>query len=226
MSVLGSDYRHAGEHLDHEPDDPTHGVDQKKRTLGASERDERHRVMWQRIIRNIDARRLVFVDEFGLNIRLARLFGWAPRGKRSRGLVPRNYGKNLSVCAAISCDGITAAMTLEGAIDGIAFEYFVEQILVPTLKPRQLVILDNLAVHKQAAVREAIEAVGARVLFLPSYSPDFSPIELVISAIKQRLRRVEARTREGLEAALPPALDAVTPTQTQNCYRHCGYLVQ
>jgi transposase len=182
--------------------------------------------MWQRIIRNIDARRLVFVDEFGVNIRLARLFGWAPRGKRSRGSVPRNYGKNLSVCAAISLEGITAAMTLDGAIDGVAFEYYVERILVPTLRPRQLVILDNLAVHKQAAVREAIEAVGARVLFLPSYSPDFNPIEMVISVIKQRLRRVQAGTREQLDAALPAALDAITPNQTQNCFRHCGYLVQ
>jgi transposase len=182
--------------------------------------------MWLRIIRNIDSRRLVFVDEFGVNIRLARLFGWAPRGKRSRGRVPRNYGKNLSVCAALSWEGITAAMTLEGAIDGVAFEHYVEHLLVPTLKPRQLVILDNLAVHKQAAVREAIEAVGARVLFLPSYSPDYSPIELVISSIKQRLRRVQATTREGLEGALPAALDAVTATQSQNCYRHCGYLVQ
>ena len=92
-------------------------MDPKKRTLGATERDERHRLMWHRILRNIDARRLVFVDEFGVNIRLARLFGWAPRGDRSRGLVPRNYGKNLSVCAALSLEGITAVMTIEGALD-------------------------------------------------------------------------------------------------------------
>ena len=133
--------------------------------------------MWHRIIRNIDARRLVFVDEFGVNIRLARLFGWAPRGTRSRGSVPRNYGKNLSVCAALSLEGVTAAMTIEGAVDGLAFEQYVEQVLVPTLKPRQIVIMDNLSAHKQAAVRQAIEAVGARVVFLPSYSPDFTPIE-------------------------------------------------
>jgi transposase len=201
-------------------------VDPKKRTLGAAERDERYRLMWHRIIRNLDARRLVFVDEFGVNIRLARLFGWAPRGMRSRGSVPRNYGKNLSVCAALSLDGITAAMTIDGAIDGPAFDQYVERILVPTLKPRQIVILDNLAVHHQAHVRQAIEAAGARVLFLPSYSPDFNPIEMVISKVKNSLRRVGATTRENLEAALPTALDTVTPDQALNCFRHCGYSVQ
>ncbi len=182
--------------------------------------------MWQRIIRNIDPRRLVFVDEFGLNIRLARLFGWAPRGMRSRGSVPRNYGKNLSVCAALSLEGITAAMTIDGAIDGLAFAQYVTRILVPTLQPRQLVILDNLSVHKRAAIRQAIEAVGARVLFLPSYSPDFNPIEMVISTIKQALRRVGATTRESLEAALPATLDAVTADQASNCFQHCGYSAQ
>jgi transposase len=182
--------------------------------------------MWHRILRNIDARRLVFVDEFGVNIRLARLFGWAPRGERSRGKVPRNYGKNLSVCAALSLAGITAAMTIEGAVDGLAFVQYVEQVLAPTLQPRQLVILDNLSAHKQAAVRQAIEAVGARVVFLPSYSPDFNPAELAISAIKAALRRVEAKTREALEAALPTTLDDVTSKEAVNMFRHCGYSVQ
>jgi transposase len=182
--------------------------------------------MWHRIIRHIDARRLVFVDEFGVNIRLARLFGWAPRGTRSRGTVPRNYGTNLSVCAALSLRGITAVMTIEGAVDGPAFAQYVEQVLVPTLKPRQIVIMDNLSAHKQAAVREAIEAVGARVVFLPSYSPDFNPIELAVSVMKAALRRVEAKTREGLEAALPATLDEVSPREAVNMFRHCGYSVQ
>jgi len=166
------------------------------------------------------------VDEFGVNIRLARLFGWAPRGERSRGVIPRNYGKNLSVCAALSLQGITAAMSIDGAIDGLAFDQYITHILVPTLKPRQLVILDNLSVHKQACVRQAITAAGARVLFLPSYSPDFNPIEMAISVIKQALRRVEATTREALDAALPAALDRVLPQTARNCFRHCGYSVQ
>lgn len=182
--------------------------------------------MWHRIIRNIDARRLVFVDEFGVNIRLARLFGWAPRGTRSRGSVPRNSGKNLTVCAALSLQGITAVMTVEGALDGLAFEQYVEQILAPTLQPRQIVIMDNLSAHKQAGVRQAIEAVGARVVFLPSYSPDFNPTELAISVMKQALRRVEAKTRAALEAALPATLDEVSPHEAVNMFRHCGYSVQ
>jgi transposase len=201
-------------------------VDQKKRTLGASERDEDYRLRWYRVLRTIDARRLVFVDEFGVNIRLARLFGWAPRGDRSRGLVPRNYGKNLSVCTALSLEGITAVMSIEGAIDSLAFEQYVERILAPTLTPRQIVIMDNLSVHKRAAVRRAIEAKGARLLFLPSYSPDFNPAELAISVIKAALRRVEAKTREALEAALPATLDEVSPQEALNMFRHCGYSVQ
>ncbi len=117
-------------------------------------------------------------------------------------------------------------MSIEGAIDGVAFDQYVAQLLVPTLKPRQIVILDNLSVHKRARVRQAIEAVGARVLFLPSYSPDFNPIEMTISVMKQALRRAEATTREALEAALPAALDTVPPQVALNCFRHCGYSVQ
>jgi transposase len=201
-------------------------VDPKKRTLGASERDEDYRLRWYRVLRTIDARRLVFVDEFGVNIRLARLFGWAPRGVRSRGLVPRNYGKNLSVCTALSLEGVTAVMSIEGAIDRLAFEQYVERILAPTLTPRQIVIMDRLSVHKQAAVRRAIEAQGAHLLFLPSYSPDFNPAELAISVIKAALRRVEAKTREALDAALPATLDEVSPQEALNMFRHCGYSVQ
>ncbi len=201
-------------------------MDPKKRTLGASERNEAYRLRWYRVIRTIDARRLVFVDEFGVNIRLARLFGWAPRGDRSRGSIPRNYGRNLSVCTALSCAGITAVMSIEGAIDGRAFEQYVDKILAPTLEPRQFVIMDNLSVHKRAAVRRAIEAKGARLLFLPSYSPDFNPAEMAISVIKAALRRVEAKTRASLEAALPATVDAVSPQEALNMFRHCGYSVQ
>lgn len=201
-------------------------MDPKKRTLGATERNETHRLKWYRVLRTIDARRLVFVDEFGVNTRLARLFGWAPRGERSRGLIPRNYGTNLSVCTALSLDGVTAVMSIDGAVDGLAFEQYVEKILAPQLVPRQIVIMDNLSVHKKAAVRQAIEARGARLLFLPSYSPDLNPAELAISVIKAALRRVETKTRVALEAALPAALDTVSPDDALHMFRHCGYSVQ
>jgi transposase len=117
-------------------------------------------------------------------------------------------------------------MTIDGTIHDLTFEQYVERILVPTVKPRQIVILGNLAVHKQAAVQQAITAVGARMLRLPSHSPDFNPIVLIISAIKQFLRCVEATIREGLEAASPHALDDELPQEALNCFRRCGYLVQ
>jgi transposase len=226
VRALGRTHRHPGQYRDHEPGDPAPGVDPKKRMLGATERDERRRQMWHCIVRNIDARRLVFVDESGTNVTLARRYGWAPRGDRSRGSVPRNYGTNLTLFASLSLSGIGSAMVLDGAADSISFQLYVEQILVPTLVPRQLVIMDNLSVHKQAPIRHAIEAAGCRVLFLPSYSPDMSPIEEAFSKIKAILRRVEARTREALEAAIAQAIDLVTTADAHGFFRHCGYLVQ
>jgi transposase len=182
--------------------------------------------MWHRIVRNIDARRLVFVDESGANITLARRYGWAPKGTRSRGSVPRNYGTNLTLFASLSLSGISSAMLLDGAADGLSFQLYVERFLVPTLVPRQLVIMDNLSIHKQAPMRRAIEAAGCRVLFLPSYSPDMTPIEQAFSKIKAILRRAGARTREALEAAITEAIDLVTTEDATGFFRHCGYLVQ
>ncbi len=226
MRPLGSTHRDPGEHDHDEPGDPALGVDPKKRMLGAAERDERRRKMWYRIVRNIDARRLVFVDESGATIALARRYGWAPKGARSHGSVPRNYGTNLTLFASLSLDGINSAMVLDGAADGISFQLYVERILVPTLVPRQLVIMDNLSAHKQAPIRRAIEAAGCRVLFLPSYSPDMNPIEQAFSKIKAILRRVEARTRETLEAAIAEAIDLVTTADAHSFFRHAGYVVQ
>lgn len=182
--------------------------------------------MWHRIIRNMDARRFVFVDEFGANIRLTRLFGWAPRGERSRGTQLRNYDTNLTVCASLTLDGITSAMILDGAMNGPAFDQYVERVLLPTLQPKQIVVMDNLSSHKQAPIRAMIEAVGCRVVFLPSYSPDFNPIEQAISKIKQRLRRVGAKTTEALEAAIGEAIDLVSPKDADGFFTCAGYKVQ
>jgi transposase len=115
-------------------------------------------------------------------------------------------------------------MLLDGALDTRAFERYVERFLVPRLRPGQLVILDNLAVHRQARIRQAISSAGCRVLFLPSYSPDFNPIELAFSKIKAYIRRVGARTREALEAAIATAIDLVTPADARGYFRHCGYV--
>jgi transposase len=175
-------------------------------------------------VRNIAARRLRFVDESGANVTLARRYGWAPRNERCHGAVPRNYGHNLTLIASLSLDGIEAPMLLDGAVDSLAFERYVEQVLVPTLRAGELVILDNLSVHKRPAIRAMIEAAGCRVLFLPSYSPDFNPIELALSKIKAYLRRVGERTQEALEAAIAIAIDRITATDAQGYFRHSGYV--
>jgi transposase len=174
-------------------------------------------------VTKFDARRLRFIDESGANVTLARRYGWAPRNERCQGAVPRNYGHNLTLVASLSLDGIEAPMVLEGALDGLAFEQYVERLLVPTLRPGEVVILDNLSVHQRASIRTAIRAAGCRVLFLPSYSPDFSPIEQAFAKIKAYLRRVRARTQEALEAAIAEAIDLITAADAAGFFRHCGY---
>ena len=191
--------------------------------MGATERDEARRRSWIRIVRHLDARRLVFIDESGANITLARRYGRAPRDHRCHGSAPRNYDENLTLFASLSLEGMQAAMLLDGAADTASFQVYVEHILVPTLRPRQLVILDNLSVHKQAPIRAAIEAAGCRVLFLPAYSPDFNPIEQAFSKIKAYLRRVGARTKESLEAAIGEAINLVSTSDATGYFHHCGY---
>jgi transposase len=137
--------------------------------------------------------------------------------------VPRNHGTNTTLVAALSLEGISAAMTVEGALDTPAFAADVEHILVPTLRPGQLVVLDTRAVHHKAAVRQVLAARGCRVLYLPSYAPDLTPIEQAFAKIKAVLRRPGARTREALEAAIAQAVDHITPRDARSFFRHCGY---
>jgi len=191
--------------------------------MGASERNVDRRRIWHRIVMNLDARRLVFLDESGANITLARRYGRGPKGERVHGSAPRNYGQNLTLVATLSLTGLDAPMVLDGALDTPAFEQYVEHILVPTLQPGQLVVLDNLSVHNSARVRMLITAAGCRLLHLPSYSPDFNPIELAFAEIKAYLRRVGARVREGLEEAIGVAIDLITPEHARNYFGHCGY---
>jgi transposase len=169
---------------------------------------------------------LLFVDECGSNIALTPLYARAPRGQRAYGTVPRNRGKNTTLLAGLTLAGIQAPMILEGAVDTPAFEAYVEQVLAPTLKPGQVVVLDNLSVHKGARVRQAIEARGCQVLFLPAYSPDFTPIEEAFSKLKTWLRRLGARTREALEEAIAQALERITVQNAHGWFWHCGYLPQ
>lgn len=198
-------------------------MDPKKKTLGATERDLVARATWTTAVApSLDPRRIIAVDEMATSIALARLYGYAPRNERCRGSVPKNRGQPTSLVAALSLHGLEAAMTRLGAIDSFAFEAFVEKILTPLLKPGDLVLLDNLSAHRALSVRTKIEATGALALFLPAYSPDFNPIELAFSKVKQILRSAAARTQEALEAAIAQALDAVTPEDASAYFRHCG----
>ena len=176
-------------------------------------------------MRALDPKRLVLVDECSTNIALTRLYGRAPKGERAYGKAPRNWGKNVTLIASLGAEGIGAAMSVEGATDGAAFETYVEHFLAPTLKRGQIVVMDNLQVHKMNRVRELIEDEGAEILFLPPYSPDFSPIEEAFSKVKGILRRIGARTREALLEATSEALDAVSRTDARGWFGHCGYHV-
>jgi transposase len=175
-------------------------------------------------VKPLDANRLVFVDESGSNIALTALYARAPRGQRAHGSVPRNRGKNTTLLASLSLEGIGASLLLEGATTAAAFEVYLEQLLLPSLAPGQIVVMDNLSAHKGARVRQLIEERGCQLLFLPAYSPDFSPIEETFSKIKAFLRRVGARTREALQEALVQALETVTSQDARGWFGHCGYL--
>lgn len=163
------------------------------------------------------------MDECGTHIALTPCYAWAPSGERATGMVPHRRGQNLTLIAALAPGGLGAAMTLDGAADGPAFAAYVTELLVPTLRPGQVVILDNLSVHKGAAIRTAIEEAGCALLFLPPYSPDCTPIEQAFSKIKAILRGLGARTHEALQEAVRLALAAITPDDAAAWFAHAGY---
>jgi transposase len=165
----------------------------------------------------------VFLDETGTNTKMARRHGRAPRGERLRCSVPHGHWKTTTFIGGLRLSGMTAPMVLDGPMTGAWFLAYVEQILVPTLKPGDIVILDNLAAHKNAAARQAIEAAGARLLFLPPYSPDLNPIENAFSKLKALLRKAAARTVQHLWKAIALAIDAFTPNECANYFAAAGY---
>ena len=154
---------------------------------------------------------------------MVRLYGRAPRGERLVAAVPHGHWKTTTLIAAVRLDGITAPYVLDGPIDGETFRAYVEQMLAPTLAPGDVVVMDNLASHKVAGVREAIVATGADLLYLPPYSPDLNPIENLFAKIKAFLRRHAERDVEALWDRIGDAIRAVTPNDCANCFRHAGY---
>jgi transposase len=174
-------------------------------------------------VSKLDPKHLVFVDECGTNISLAPLYARAPKGERAYGKVPKNRGKNVTLLSSLSSEGVGASMAIEGATDKGVFEAYVEHFLAPTLKQGQVVIMDNLQAHKGHRVRRSIEARGAKVLFLPPYSPDFNPIEEAFSKIKNSVRKAKARSKEALLDAIGRALDGVSPSDARGWFGHRGY---
>ena len=198
----------------------------QKKSKVASERDEGARALWRWLASRFDVRRLVFVEESGTHISMDRLRSRAPRGARAYGRVPNNRGKNLTLIASMSLQGMGESMCIEGATDARAFELYVEHFLAPSLREGQVVVMENLGAHRPERIRELIEARGAELVFMPSYSPDYNPIEQAFSKIKNVLRKLGARTHEALLEAMEEALSKVSAADAAGWFEHCGYPVE
>lgn len=175
-------------------------------------------------MQEVAADQLVFVDESGANITLTPRYGRAPRGQRCTGQVPRNWGKNTTLMAAMTLEGMQTAAVIEGSMDRPVFDQFVAQFLIPILRPGQRVVWDNLSVHQSVDAFDLIKAADCEVVFLPPYSPDFNPIEQAFSKLKAHLRRANQRTVDGLWEAIGHGLDQITAKDARGWFQHCGYL--
>jgi transposase len=182
------------------------------------------RTAWRERQSRLNPTQLVFIDETWATTNMARRYGRAPRGQRVVASVPHGHWKTSTFLAALRHDGLTAPCVIDGAINGAAFRAYVEQFLAPTLKPGDLVILDNLSSHKVAGVREAIEARGASLLYLPPYSPDLNPIEHAFAKFKGHLRKAAARTIDALWHAIADAIRAFSSDECANYIAHAGYV--
>lgn len=171
----------------------------------------------------MDAKHLIFIDETWTKTNMTRLRGRALRGKRLIDKSPHGHWKTTTLIAALGIEGVRCSTVVDGPVNRDVFTAFVKQVLVPALRPGDIVVMDNLSSHKGARIRELIESAGAEVLFLPPYSPDLNPIEMIFSKIKQLLRTLACRTRETLWHAMQSVLDQVTASDAINCFRHAGY---
>ena len=171
----------------------------------------------------LDPARLVFIDETAVSTNMARLSGRASCGVRVVGRVPFGEWKTVTFVAALRCNGLTAAMVIEGSMTGEVFRAYVEQCLVPTLRRNDIVVMDNLNAHKVAGIEEAIERAGASVRYLPKYSPDLNPIELLYSKFKGYLRKAAERTVPGLRRAIRRFVPRLGAQECANYFRHAGY---
>jgi len=171
----------------------------------------------------LDPRRLVFIDETWIKTNMAPLRGWGPRGKRLRGFVPHGHWRTLTFLGALRCDRLTAPCVFDGPINGQCFRAYVEQQLVPVLEPGDIVVMDNLGSHKAAAIRRIIKAAGARLWFLPPYSPDLNPIEQVFAKIKHWMRQAQKRTIEDTWRHIGHLVSTIDPVECANYLASAGY---
>jgi len=183
----------------------------------------RRRERWKRHQGRIDAKRLVFIDETWTKTNMAPLRGWGPRGRRLVGKAPHGHWQTLTLIAALRIDRIDAPCVFDGPINGESFLAYINQVLVPTLRPGDVVVVDNLGSHKSKAVRAAIRAGGARLLFLPPYSPDLNPIEQLFAKLKAALRKAQERTLAQVVTRIAALIPAVAPDECANYFRNAGY---
>jgi transposase len=199
----------------------------EKKQTRAAERDRPDvaaaRAEWRARQAGLDPAKLVFIDETWVTTNMARRYGWGPTAERVVGAVPHGHWKTTTFVAALRADGLSAPTAIDGAITGELFRAYVEQVLAPTLRRGDVVVMDNLQCHKVAGVAEAVRRAKARVVYLPAYSPDLNPIEQAFSKLKAELRRREERTVDRLWDALGQSLDWFTPAECGNYFRHAGY---
>lgn len=195
----------------------------QKKSLIAREQDEQARTAWRAEIAEVDPARLVFLDETSTPTDLTPTHGRAPRGERVVGRIPQRRWQAVTLLATLTPEGFGPSFQFPGALDRPMFNAYVERILVPALRPGQIVILDNLSVHKSAYARQLIEGAGCHVRFLPTYSPDFNPIEQAFSQLKGRLRRAEARSVAAILDATATAYPSITADHARSYYRNAGY---
>jgi transposase len=213
-----------GESLHHVPRHSEDRPHQEKGGRSATERDEFLRASWRVMVAAVvKPERLIFVDECGTHTSLAPIYGYAPRGERLRLSVPRKRGKNTTLLSSISLEGMGPSLAVEGSTTARVFETYVEKVLAPSLKEGRLVVMDNLGAHRPKRIRELIEQRGCELLYLPSYSPEYNPIEEAFAKIKNLLRKASARTKEALVEAIGAALSAVTADDIRGFFEHAGY---
>ncbi len=198
-------------------------MDLQKKTLGATERDEDRRAAFGRRLRGVDPERLLFVDESSTNIAMVPRYGRAPRGEGAFGKAPRNRGKNVTLISSITTEGMGPSMSIQGSSDTESFGLYVRNVLAPRLRAGQIVVMDDLSVHKGKWVRGLIESRGCQLWLLPSYPPDLNPIEEAFSEVKDPIRKAKARTLEALFALTGRALGAISEEDARSFFEDRGY---